>query len=134
MVPDTVVFVLGTNWSGADRGKLQALKNLQYVVYSVNRSPCGDASLAQWHIECDFKQLNRAIGKFDPIIFSARESQKEVIVVLDHAWLAPGYYHDQYGTKWLSDNVPLFIQRGVSQIFLPKDEAGKGMKSAMDEM
>lgn len=122
-VHPTSVFVLATRWDSCDRDKLQELEKLKYNVFSVNSSLSEDPK----HVEANFKTVRAMKKCSDPLIAALRaeaDKVKLVIAVLDHAWLATGYYQEAYGVNWVPEKASALLAAGVAKIYLPLDKQG----------
>jgi hypothetical protein len=121
------VFVFATRWDSPDQAKLQELEALGYTVFSVNAS----SSEHLRHFCMNFATPRAMRPKSPLMVALRREAERtKVIVCLDHAWLAQGYYEDAYGLDWFPQKLSLLLGCGVSIIYLPLDKNGTLEKEA----
>ncbi len=116
----TLIFVFATCFDNLkDNEKLTELQTLGYDVFSVNRV----FSEHPFHINMDFTCVRGFRNlKFLQVIENGKSKKQQLIVCLDFAWLAKGYYTNAYGKKWFSEKADKLIELGIKKIYLPNNK------------
>ncbi len=117
---DTAI-ILASNWdSPKDLGKLLKLEQGNINVISVSDNEC--KTHPEKHIHTDFRVRTTKICDY---IRSIKPTSNKITVILDHAYLANGYYTWRYGLDWISKKAMTFLESGASELFLPRDNGGE---------
>ncbi len=118
-----IAIVLASNWdSRKDFDKLTKLEQMNFHVISVSDNACLTRPLD--HIHTDFKVRTQKVC--DTIAsFKQNNPHTTITVILDHAYLANGYYTARYGCDWLSTKASTFFHAGASKLILPRDNGNE---------
>jgi hypothetical protein len=123
------LFVLATSWNDPiDKLKLNELVQSGFDVFSVSRH----GGRHPRHIEMNFYTTRGFRNKrFCFLVRKSKKKQQKVIIAIDFAWLASGYYVNSYGLGWLNEKAKWLFALGVDEMYLPNNEEMQMMFKAI---
>ena len=136
------MFVLGMHASmPRDKARLQTLQVEQNAKITTVSKCSVDYQLKGFnHLDINFKTQRGAAsiqGEIATLYKKLHDNNEpmKIIVLLDYFWLQKDYYIHCYGTSWLTQHAPMFLNVGASQVILPIDRRYEsGVLSNMESM